>query len=401
MTKACYFAAFGPLKTTLSYLLLIAGLASASWAASPDGAQDSDALLKPLSLDLEAFSYSVSHDLRAPLRHIGAFSKILTEEYGSKMGPDAGQHLNRIQNGVTNMGRLIDDFLKLAQIGRKELVCDATDLDSMLRNVVADLQPECEDRQIDWHIGNLPSVECDAGLMKQVFANLISNAVKYTRRRDIAVIEIGQVEEEDGPVIFVRDNGAGFDQRYADKLFGVFQGLHRAEDFEGTGVGLSTVQRIIKKHGGEIWAKGEVDKGATFFFSHGQRTRSYRHDKSCRQRAVSQHPRWKDPPGAHNVEKRSPSAREPIEFHAAQQVLLTGAVLPVKVEVASFGQAAPAHWPSAALKARTKTCRVFHSGFRSEFQPMSAMVSAQRERGGRVRSPFRALVPAEIPGPNC
>jgi light-regulated signal transduction histidine kinase (bacteriophytochrome) len=267
MTKACYFAAFGPLKTTLSYLLLIAGLASASWAASPDGAQDSDVLLKPLSLDLEAFSYSVSHDLRAPLRHIGAFSKILTEEYGSKMGPDAGQHLNRIQNGVTNMGRLIDDLLKLAQIGRKELVCDATDLDSMLRNVVADLQPECEDRQIDWHIGNLPSVECDAGLMKQVFANLISNAVKYTRRRDIAVIEIGQVEEEDGPVIFVRDNGAGFDQRYADKLFGVFQRLHRAEDFEGTGVGLSTVQRIIKKHGGEIWAKGEVDKGATFFFS--------------------------------------------------------------------------------------------------------------------------------------
>jgi light-regulated signal transduction histidine kinase (bacteriophytochrome) len=137
----------------------------------------------------------------------------------------------------------------------------------MVKDVLADLQPECEDRKIEWRIGDLPSVECDPGLVKQVFANLLSNAVKYSRNREIAVIEIGQVAEEGTPVIFVRDNGAGFDERYVGKLFGVFQRLHRSEDFEGTGVGLSTVQRIVKKHGGSVWAKGEVDKGATFFLT--------------------------------------------------------------------------------------------------------------------------------------
>jgi signal transduction histidine kinase len=228
--------------------------------------QERTAQLNTANADLEAFSYSVSHDLRAPLRHISAFSQLLNEEYGSKMDAGAQQHLSRIQNGVKNMGRLIDDLLKLAHIGRKELACVATDLNSVLKDVLADLRPECEGRLIDWQIGELSSVECDPGLVKQVFANLLSNAIKYTRRREIAVIEVGEVEEEGPSVIFVRDNGAGFDERYAAKLFGVFQRLHRAEEFEGTGVGLSTVQRIVKKHGGEVWAKGEVDKGATFFF---------------------------------------------------------------------------------------------------------------------------------------
>jgi signal transduction histidine kinase len=229
--------------------------------------QERTAQLNTANADLEAFSYSVSHDLRTPLRHIGAFSQILSEEYGSKMEPGAQDSLKKIQNGVKNMGRLIEALLKMAQIDRRELVCVATDLNTLLKDVLTDLQPESEGRQIDWRIGDLSSVECDPGLMKQVFANLVSNAVKYTRRREIAVIEVGQAEEEGVPVIFVRDNGAGFDERYAAKLFAVFQRLHRAEDFEGTGVGLSTVQRIIRKHGGEIWAKGEVDKGATFFFA--------------------------------------------------------------------------------------------------------------------------------------
>jgi signal transduction histidine kinase len=243
--------------------------------------QERTAQLNSANADLEAFSYSVSHDLRAPLRHISAFSTILSEEYGSQMELGAQQHLQRILKAVKNMGQLIDDLLKLAQIGRKELVCVTTDLNSLVEDVLGDLGPESEGRRIDWRIGGLPSVECDPGLMKQVFANLISNAVKYTRRREIAAIEVGQVEEDGAPVIFVRDNGAGFDEKYADKLFGVFQRLHRAEDFEGTGVGLSTVHRIIKKHGGEIWAKSEVDKGATFFFALAATGRSHAQAKKA------------------------------------------------------------------------------------------------------------------------
>jgi light-regulated signal transduction histidine kinase (bacteriophytochrome) len=183
------------------------------------------------------------------------------------MEPDAQRHLSRVQKGVKDMARLIDDLLKMAQIGRRELGCATTDLNLLLQEVLGDLQPECEGRKVDWRIGSLSTVECDPGLMKQVLTNLLSNAVKYTRRREIAVIEVGEIVEEGVPVIFVRDNGAGFDERYAGKLFGVFQRLHRTEDFEGTGVGLSTVHRIIRKHGGEIWAKGELDKGATFSFS--------------------------------------------------------------------------------------------------------------------------------------
>src|ERR1700728_1139331 len=229
--------------------------------------EERTAQLNAANADLEAFSYSVSHDLRAPLRHIGAFSQILSEEYGSKMRPDVLTYLSRILTGVRKMSRLIDDLLHMAQIGRKSLVRAPTDMNTLLKDVVADLKPEFEGRRIDWLMGELSAAECDAGLLKQVFANLISNAVKYTRRREVAIIEVGQLEGDGAPVIFVRDNGAGFDERYADKLFGVFQRLHRPEDFEGTGVGLSTVQRIIKKHGGEIWAKSEVDKGATFFFA--------------------------------------------------------------------------------------------------------------------------------------
>jgi signal transduction histidine kinase len=229
--------------------------------------QERTAQLNAANADLESFSYSVSHDLRAPLRHIDGFSKILLEEYGSTMEAEAQQYLNRIRSGAVRMAQLIEDLLKMAKIGREKLTCVPTDLNSLLQDVRADLQPECQGRQIEWLIGELSSVECDPGLVKQVFANLISNAVKYSRRREIAVVEVGQIEEDGMPVLFVRDNGAGFDERYADKLFGVFQRLHRAEEFEGTGVGLSTVRRIIKKHGGEIWAKSRVNEGATFFFT--------------------------------------------------------------------------------------------------------------------------------------
>jgi light-regulated signal transduction histidine kinase (bacteriophytochrome) len=164
------------------------------------------------------------------------------------------------------MGELVDGLLKMGRIGRQELTCKLTDLNSLVQGVVRDLQSECQERQVDWRIKQLPVVVCDPDLMKQVFANLLSNAVKYTCRRNSAVIEVGIVTVEEESVIFVRDNGAGFDQQNVHKLFGAFQRLHRAEEYEGTGVGLATVQRIIRKHGGRIWAEVEVDKGASFFF---------------------------------------------------------------------------------------------------------------------------------------
>lgn len=227
------------------------------------------AQLEAANKDLEAFTYSVSHDLRAPLRHISGFSKILTEEYGSSLAPEAQHHLQRIHEGTRRLGLLVDDLLNLAHVGRRDLGLQVTGLSSVVAEVVADLKPECEGRQVEWKIGSLPFVECDPALMKQVFQNLLSNAVKFTRPRNPAIIEVGQKDQEGGPLVFIRDNGVGFSMKYADKLFGVFQRLHRPEDFEGTGVGLATVQRIIQKHGGRIWVEAELDKGATFYFTLG------------------------------------------------------------------------------------------------------------------------------------
>jgi light-regulated signal transduction histidine kinase (bacteriophytochrome) len=169
------------------------------------------------------------------------------------------------------MGRLIDDLLSLARVGRREIRWELTGLSAIAAEVIADLKREQPQRGIEWRIGTLPFVECDSGLIKVAFENLFSNAVKFTRTRDVAVIEAGTTSENGRPVVFVRDNGVGFNMRYADKLFGVFQRLHRHEDFEGTGVGLATVQRIVRKHGGRVWAEAELDKGATFYFTLGAR----------------------------------------------------------------------------------------------------------------------------------
>jgi signal transduction histidine kinase len=223
--------------------------------------------LEAATKESEAFSYTVAHDLRAPLRHISGFSKILKDSYGATLDPTAQDYLRFICDGAKHMGQLIDDLLTMGQIGRQALVPRPTDLNSLVDGAVENLRAEYEDRQIDWKIGQLPSVECDAGLVRQVFEQLLANAVKYTRPRERAVIEVGRVPTDGPPTIFVRDNGAGFDQRYAHKLFGLFQRLHTAEEFEGTGVGLATAQRIVVRHGGRIWAEAEVDKGATFFFT--------------------------------------------------------------------------------------------------------------------------------------
>jgi light-regulated signal transduction histidine kinase (bacteriophytochrome) len=223
--------------------------------------------LETANKESEAFSYTVAHDLRAPLRHISGFSKILRDTYSANLDATAQNYLRFVCDGAKNMGRLIDDLLAMGRIGRQELVPRPTDLNLLVGGAVSNLQQEYEGREIDWKIGELPSIECDSALVKQVFANLLSNAVKYTRLREKASIEVGRVTTDGAPTIFVRDNGTGFDQRYAHKLFGVFQRLHTAEQYEGTGVGLATAQRIVLKHGGRIWAEAEVDKGATFFFT--------------------------------------------------------------------------------------------------------------------------------------
>jgi PAS domain S-box-containing protein len=223
--------------------------------------------LEAANKEMEAFTYSVSHDLRAPLRHINGFTRILVEDFGPTLPEEARRHLDRIEQGTTRMGRLVDELLNLTRVGRQALTVQVTGISSIVKDVVTMLEPEMEKRQVEWKIGELPFVECDPTLIRQVFQNLISNALKYSRPRPITVIEIGQLEKDGSTAIFVRDNGVGFSMKYADKLFGVFQRLHRPEDFEGTGVGLATVQRIIHKHGGRIWAEAELDRGATFYFT--------------------------------------------------------------------------------------------------------------------------------------
>lgn len=225
--------------------------------------------LQATNAELEAFTYSVSHDLRAPLRHIDGFTRILVEEVGPGFSETARHYLERVQDGARHMGALVDDLLHLSRVGRQQLNIHTTSLTSLVDEVIRDLKSETEGREIEWQIGQLPMVECDPGLMRQVFANLLSNAVKFTGVRQPALIRIDQTDVNGEVVIFVRDNGVGFDMKYADKLFGVFQRLHRQEDFEGTGVGLATVQRIIHKHGGRIWAEAELDQGATFYFTFG------------------------------------------------------------------------------------------------------------------------------------
>ena len=223
--------------------------------------------LQATNKELEAFTYSVSHDLRAPLRRIDGFANILVDEYGGELCEEARRYLSRVREGTRQMGQLVDDLLNLARLGRKELRLQVTGLSSIVESVKGILQREDESRMVEWKLHPLPFVECDPSLMEVVFTNLLSNALKYSRPRERAIIEVGSMELNGQRTIFVRDNGVGFSMKYADKLFGVFHRLHRAEDFEGTGVGLATVQRIVHKHGGRIWAEAELDKGACFYFT--------------------------------------------------------------------------------------------------------------------------------------
>lgn len=225
--------------------------------------------LEAANSELEAFSYSVSHDLRAPLRHIEGFAGLLVEHAGERLDRTSHDYLERIGKAARRMSRLIEDLLQFSRHGRVPLRSGAVDLNEIVADVRQRVAPNGAPHQaIDWHVGELPEVWGDPALLQQVFFNLIDNAVKYTSRREAARIEIGALPAPPGAdraVVFVRDNGAGFDMRFADRLFGVFQRLHTNDQFEGTGVGLATVKRIVQRHGGRTWAEGKTNAGATFF----------------------------------------------------------------------------------------------------------------------------------------
>jgi len=223
--------------------------------------------LEAMNKELEAFSYSVSHDLRAPLRAIDGFSRILLEDYGSRLGEDGNKQLLRVCGASQRMGQLIDDLLNLSHITRNQMVRETVDLSDLAHRVAKELQSGEPGRDVQLIIEPGLRVEADPHLMRVVLANLVGNAWKFTRKRPDPMIEVGAVQQNGQPAFFVRDNGAGFDMAYAGKLFGAFQRLHRATEFEGTGIGLATVQRIVRRHGGRVWAESAVEQGATFYFT--------------------------------------------------------------------------------------------------------------------------------------
>jgi signal transduction histidine kinase len=217
---------------------------------------------------LEAFSYSVSHDLRAPLRHVNGYVEMLSRALEGKMEGKTSRYLEVIVDSVKRMGALIDDLLNFAKVERAQLRMQPLDMDELVRESIRRVQPDAEGRQVVWEVQKLPEVEADHSLLEQVLVNLLSNALKYSRTRSEARVEIGfaPAEERQG-AFFVRDNGVGFDMKFADKLFGVFQRMHTDKEYEGTGIGLANVRSIVQKHGGKVWAEAEVGRGATFFFS--------------------------------------------------------------------------------------------------------------------------------------
>jgi signal transduction histidine kinase len=225
--------------------------------------------LETANRELEAFSYSVSHDLRAPLRSLDGFSRILLAEYGAELPVEAQHYLATIRQSAQMMGHLVDDLLALSRYTRQPLAKRSVDVAQLVAETLETLRADLEGRDVQICVGGLPGCLADPGLLRQVFVNLLSNAVKFTRQKAPAKIEVGSLPPDptspDKVVYFVRDNGAGFDMRYADKLFGVFQRLHRAEEYEGTGVGLAIVDRIVRRHGGRVWAEAEPEHGATFY----------------------------------------------------------------------------------------------------------------------------------------
>jgi PAS domain S-box-containing protein len=223
--------------------------------------------LETANRELEAFSYSVSHDLRAPLRAIDGFSHILDEDFSAELPAEARRYLGKISGNARKMGQLIDDLLAFSRLGRRPLEKTPIDVHGLVLKCIEDLATEMAGRPIEFEVGVLPPALADPMALRQLYANLFSNAIKFTSKVPHAVVEVGATRHDDEVVYFVKDNGAGFDMRYAGKLFGVFERLHSSDDYEGTGVGLAIVQRIVRRHGGRVWAAGAVNEGATFFFT--------------------------------------------------------------------------------------------------------------------------------------
>ena len=227
------------------------------------------AQLEDANRELEAFSYSVSHDLRAPLRHIDGFAALLAKRANASLDEQSQRYVSTISGAAKQMGRLIDDLLEFSRTGRKELNRSGVDQGTLVSEVIRDGRFDRPDRAIDWQVAQLPRVDADPAMLRQVWSNLLGNAAKYSGKADRPRVEIGSLPDpQTGDVAFyVRDNGVGFDMQYVDKLFGVFQRLHAVSEFEGTGIGLANVRRIVIRHGGRVWAEGVVGKGATFYFS--------------------------------------------------------------------------------------------------------------------------------------
>jgi signal transduction histidine kinase len=224
--------------------------------------------LEAVNEELEAFAYTVSHDLRTPLRHMEGYLGLLQKRAGRDLDQESRGYMESVAEAAKNMESLIDALLSFSRMGRNALTMSPVDLADLVREVIGELKPDIAGRQITWQIGDLPIAHGDTAMLHLVLSNLIANALKFTRVRSVACIEIGSLPGKEGEtVIYVRDNGVGFDMAYADKLFGVFQRLHRSEEFEGTGIGLANVHRIITRHGGRVWARGDLDKGAVFYFT--------------------------------------------------------------------------------------------------------------------------------------